>query len=118
MCSSHTNAHAAAHLKRFVTARVGLLLPQGSGLLVDCSKLLPLEHQRLLKLLLGLCLQKLLPKGDVRKEGGERPAELHRCLGAFLLKSMWKLLHIKSVVLLYILHYMPQGLKICPYGHN
>lgn len=67
-----------------MTAGVGLLLPQGGGLLVGRCQLVPLEHQRLLKLLLRLRLQQLLPEGDVREEGGECPAQLHRSLGAFL----------------------------------
>lgn len=67
-----------------MAARVGLLLPQSRGLLVGRRQLVPLEHQRLLKLLLRLGLQQLLPEGDVREEGGERPAQLHRRLGAFL----------------------------------
>lgn len=80
-------AQRAAHLEGFVAARVGLLLPQSRGLLVGCRQLVPLEHQRLLKLLLRLGLQQLLPEGDVREEGGERPAQLHRRLGAFLQRS-------------------------------
>lgn len=60
------------------------LLPQGSGLLVGCRQLVPLEHQSLLELLLRLCLQQLLPEGDIREERGERPSQLHRRLGAFL----------------------------------
>lgn len=84
MLLTHTHINAAAHLEGFVAAGVGLLLPQSSGLLVGCSQLVPLEHQRLLKLLLRLRLQQLLPEGDVGEESGERPAQLHRCLGAFL----------------------------------
>lgn len=76
--------NAAAHLEGFVTAGVGLLLPQSSGLRVGRRQLVPLEHQRLLELLLRLRLQQLLPEGDVGEEGGERPAQLHRRLGAFL----------------------------------
>lgn len=75
---------AAAHLEGFVAAGVGLLLPQSRGLLVGGRQLVPLEHQRLLKLLLRLGLQQLLPEGDVGEERGERPAQLHRRLGAFL----------------------------------
>ena len=45
---------------------------------------MPLEDQRLLELLLGLGVQQLLPEGDVREQGGERPAQLHGRLGAFL----------------------------------
>lgn len=82
--------NAAAHLEGFVAAGVGLLLPQSGGLLVGRCQLVPLEHQRLLKLLLRLRLQQLLPEGDVREQGGERPAQLHRCLGAFLQKSVRK----------------------------
>lgn len=67
-----------------MTAGVGLLLAQGGGLLVGCCQLVPLEHQSLLKLLLRLCLQQLLPEGDIREERGEGPAQLHRRLGAFL----------------------------------
>lgn len=78
------------HLERFVSAGVGLLLPQSGGLLVGCRQLVALEHQRLLKLLLRLRLQQLLPEGDVREEGGECPAKLHRCLGAFLRTSAQK----------------------------
>lgn len=76
--------NAAAHLEGFVTAGVGLLLPQSGGLRVGRRQLVPLEHQRLLELLLRLRLQQLLPEGDVGEEGGERPAQLHRRLGAFL----------------------------------
>lgn len=72
-----------------MTAGVGLLLPQSGGLLVGRRELMPLEHQCLLKLLLRLRLQQLLPEGNVREEGGERPAELHRCLGAFLRGGRW-----------------------------
>lgn len=79
--------NAAAHLEGLVTAGVSLLLPQSSGLLVGCRQLVPLEHQRLLELLLRLRLQQLLPEGDVGEEGGERPAQLHRRFGAFLRKS-------------------------------
>jgi len=79
-----THTHAAAHLEGLVTAGFGLLLPQSDGRLVGCRQLVPLEHQRLLKLLLRLRLQQRLPEGDVREEGGERPAQLYRRLGAFL----------------------------------
>lgn len=91
--NTDTHAHTAAHLEWFVTAGVNLLLPQNGGLLVGCCQLVPLEHQRLLKLLLRLCLQQLLPEGDVREQGGERPAQLHRRLGTFL----WKKEKIKVV---------------------
>lgn len=73
-----------AHLEGLVAAGVGLLLAQGGGLLVGGSQLVPLEHQRLLELLLRLGLQQLLPEGDVGEERGERPAQLHGRLGAFL----------------------------------
>lgn len=72
------------HLERSVIAGDRLLLPQSDGLLVGRCELVPLEHQSLLKLLLRLCLQQLLPEGDVREKGAKRPAQLHRRLGAFL----------------------------------
>lgn len=86
-----------ADLEGFMTARVRLLLPQSSWLLVDCCELVPLEHQRLLKLLLCLCLQELLPEGDVGKEGSERPAQFHRRLGTFLWgKKMQVIQHLNN----------------------
>lgn len=79
-----------AHLERLVAAGVGLLLAQGGGLLVGGGQLMPLEHQRLLELLLRLGLQQLLPEGDVGEESSERPAQLHGRLGAFLQRRWWR----------------------------
>lgn len=76
-----------SYFERFVAARVRLLLSQSGGLLVGCRQLVPLEQQRLLKLLLRLRLQQLLPEGDVGEEGGKRPAQLHRRLRTFLQKK-------------------------------
>lgn len=75
-----------------MTARVSLLLPQSRWLLVGCRELVPLEHQRFLKLLLCLCLQELLPEGDVGEEGGECATQLHRRLGTFLRKKKCKVI--------------------------
>lgn len=89
-----------------MTARVSLLLPQSRWLLVGCRELVPLEHQRFLKLLLCLCLQELLPEGDVREEGGECATQLHRRLGTFLQKKKKKKCKvIQNVNHEYLLHF-------------
>lgn len=48
------------------------------------GEMLPLCHQLLLKLLLRLGVQELLPEGDVGEHGGKRPAQLNGRLGTFL----------------------------------
>lgn len=68
-------------LERLVAVQLHLLW---CGPLDIRGEMLPLCHQLLLKLLLRLGVQQLLPEGNVGEHSGKRPAQLDGRLGAFL----------------------------------